>query len=120
MVARHGGARLSGHDVLAFRRDLAYEATSDGFRLHARGTELRFRDPEIGARLGALIAEGTRTAGEIHVELISAGADIFRIAEILNDFYGKGLLDDDPASGRIGGAGRSDEDAPAACTPAVA
>lgn len=101
MLARHAARTVTGSDRLAFRPDLEFTATDEGFALESGGMRYTSAGYLFMRRLGELIAAGDKTAGEIHEILAGEGADIFMVAEVMQSFFTDGLLDDDPVHGGI-------------------
>jgi len=102
MLARHGGEQLSGQDRIAFRPDLTYHPKPDGFELKNATVTHKFRGFSFARQLGDLIADGDKTAGNIHAALVNDGVDVFLVAETLRNLFAGGLFDDDPVHGGIG------------------
>jgi radical SAM family RiPP maturation amino acid epimerase len=104
MVARHGDAGLRPKDIVALRPDITLTPREDGFQLSNAVGRVTVGDGAIGPALADLLAQGSLTAGEIHTRLISQGHDVFRIAGLMETLFSLGVLDDDPASGRLSDA----------------
>jgi radical SAM family RiPP maturation amino acid epimerase len=102
MMARHCYSELRSSDRLVFRDDLTVELIDDGFRVRSSTLVHTFNKQPFARRLGELVAEGTRKAGDIHMQLVVEGFDVFLVGSVLNSLFAEGLFDDDPVYGGIG------------------
>jgi len=97
MIERHMYESVRADDVIALRRDLAYEALDDGFRAAARFGRQTFNGNPFFDELGELVHAGSHTAGEIgHYfgERYNIAPDI--TSGWLDRLLSAGVLDDEP------------------------
>ncbi len=83
---------LAQDDRLAFREDLTYQKTNDGFMLTSLFTRHLVKGKPHFARLGDVLAQGNQTAGEVIDDLIRQGVSVFEAISSLDLLYQKGLL----------------------------
>ena len=97
MIDRHMPEALPGNSPIAFRDDLDFTRTEDGFALEASGG-LRYncRHYPFSARLGEMIREKCHTAGDVVGELVAGGEDLFLVGDTIQTLYDLGVLNDDP------------------------
>jgi radical SAM family RiPP maturation amino acid epimerase len=93
MIARHMPSAPRPNVPVRFRDDLLYCRTADGFVLKSRGTRFALAGG-TAVELGELIDRGECTPVELRAALIDAGADIFVIADLIQQLFDNGLLDD--------------------------
>jgi radical SAM family RiPP maturation amino acid epimerase len=99
MMRRHMRTALRAGDVTRFRPDLTLHALSDGIELRAYGGVITYREPACMPAVGAALAEGTRSAGDIVVDLEDrSGWPTEETMDVLNDLFAEGLLDEEPIS----------------------
>jgi radical SAM family RiPP maturation amino acid epimerase len=101
-IVAHMPEDLICSDRVVFREDLTYHRLPDGFELHSRRDRTTVRGFPGAGLLGDLIAEGNRTAGEVHAAMVANGADILVMADRLHDLFAAGLLNEDPKLDGIG------------------
>jgi radical SAM family RiPP maturation amino acid epimerase len=101
MMRRHMRTALRAGDVVRFRPDLAPEERPDAIELRAYGGVITYREPAPLDVIGAVLRDGTRTAGEIVVDLEDRlGRPAEETMDVLNDLFAEGLLDEEPISAR--------------------
>ena len=92
LIDAHMRPELAPHQPVRFRRDLAYEAGGRTFRLTSRGLKHTIRDTIGPTSIGALIAQGDRTAAEL---VSSHPTDMLAVADFLDRLFEAGLLEED-------------------------
>lgn len=94
MIADHMKVRLAPDDVVSFRRDLAFQATEEGFEVTSPFRRHRVQLPE-GLRG---LAEGIRTGSHTMAELaLRSGRPLEETFHVLDSLlYSRGLLDEEP------------------------
>jgi hypothetical protein len=102
LIVAHMPEDLICSDRVVFREDLTYHRLPDSFELHSRRYRTTVRGFPDADLLGDLIAEGNRTAGEVHAAMAANGADILVMADRLHDLFAAGLLNEDPKLDGIG------------------
>jgi radical SAM family RiPP maturation amino acid epimerase len=80
---------------IRFRRDLQYEAGAGSFRLHSRNVEHEVLDDIGPISIGELIARGDCTASELTARAAADGAGVLAVADLLDQLYGAGVLEED-------------------------
>lgn len=103
MVDRFMPELIPGTARAAFREDLRFTRVEDGFTLTRSGHEFSCRLHPFSLRLGELIDEGRHSAGEIMAQLVAEGANVLLVGNTLQRLFDLGLLDDEPAPGRVAG-----------------
>jgi radical SAM family RiPP maturation amino acid epimerase len=88
-------SNLAGDDPVAFRPDLGYTRTDDGFKLSTRFNQRSLTGKPYLGLLGDLIQTANKTCTEIVSELAAGGADVFAVASTLQQLFDRGLLDED-------------------------
>jgi radical SAM family RiPP maturation amino acid epimerase len=102
MMDRHMKTAVRAGDLIRFRRDLRFEKTDEGYRLHAFGSNSTFGGaapffaPHL-RELGAAIAEGCYTAAEIALNLEEKfDRPLEETFDDLNQLFEAGYLDEEP------------------------
>ena len=80
--------------VLAFRDDLQYSSTSEGFMLLSPNKRHHLRGKTFHKQLGELIAQGDKTYREIVDILTDTEASVFDVSRIITKLFDRGLLDE--------------------------
>ncbi|GLR45219.1 hypothetical protein GCM10007880_57360 [Mesorhizobium amorphae] len=80
---------------IRFRRDLEYEAGNRYFHLRSRNIEHRILDDVAPTSVGDLIARGSCTASELVVRVIADGASALAVADLLDQLYAAGVIEED-------------------------
>src|SRR5262245_21620586 len=104
LIDAHMPEEIGSADVLGFRDDLTYHRNPNGFELRTRNGRFALGGFPGAGRLGDMIHGGGMTAGEIQVEVTRSGADIFVVADAMQQLFDRGLLNEDPKLGGIGSA----------------
>src|SRR5262245_30990677 len=102
LIEAHMQLGLASADVLAFRDDLTYDCKPNGFELRTKSSQFALGGFIGAGRLGDMIHRDGMTAGEIQAELTRNGADIFVVADAMQQLFDRGLLNEDPKLGGIG------------------
>jgi radical SAM family RiPP maturation amino acid epimerase len=105
LMDAHMPEEIASADVLSFRDDLTYHRKPDGFELRTRNGHFALAGFVGAGPLGDMIHSGRMRAGEIQAVLTRNGADIFVVADAMQQLFDRGLLDEDPKLGGIGCAG---------------
>jgi hypothetical protein len=95
LIAAHMPQEVGSADVLGFRGDLDYAPRADGFALQAANRRLQFGGFAGAGLLGEMLSAGDMTAASIESVLARHGADIFLIADAIQQLFDRGLLNDD-------------------------
>lgn len=95
IIDEHMPAYLPPDQSVRFRRDLQYEAGEGRFNLRSRNVEHRILDDVAPVSIGALIASGKLTASELISQAAANGAGVLAVADLLDQLYGAGILEDD-------------------------
>jgi radical SAM family RiPP maturation amino acid epimerase len=104
LIDAHMPEEIASADVLSFRDDLTYHRNPNSFELRTRNGHFALGGFPGAGRLGDMIHKGGMTAGEIQAVLTRSGADIFVIADVMQQLFDRGLLSEDPKLGGIGSA----------------
>lgn len=97
MVARHMRTTLAVDDVARLRRDLHCVVEDDFLSFNTRYLKLRIRHWPASGRLRDLLVEGTRTVGDIALDLEKhANVGLEHTHHLLLDLFDKGLFDEEP------------------------
>jgi radical SAM family RiPP maturation amino acid epimerase len=94
-IEEHMPEHVAGDDIVAFRDDLAYSPLPDGFSLTNQSVTHKFTGQPFLVRLGSLIEQGEKTAGEIIGALLQEEVDILAATGAIQDLFDKGLLDEE-------------------------
>jgi radical SAM family RiPP maturation amino acid epimerase len=105
LIDAHMPEEIASADVLSFRDDLTYHRRPDGFELRTTNGQFALAGFAGAGRLGDMIHSGRMRAGEIQDALTRSGADIFVVADAMQQLFDRGLLNEDPKLGGIGCAG---------------
>ena len=105
LIDAHMPEEIASADVLSFRDDLTYQRRPDGFELRTRNGQFALTGFAGAGQLGDMIHTGRMRAGEIQDALTRSGADIFVVADAMQQLFDRGLLNEDPKLGGIGCAG---------------
>lgn len=98
MIRTHMSSGLNVDDVISFRPDLSWELNGDEeYSISSKYLKLNFNARFFTQRLLELIEEGTLSVYDI-ASIIEreTGADIHDIFLALNEYFQKGLLNEDP------------------------
>jgi hypothetical protein len=102
LIADHMPTTVDDETPLKFRGDLGYTRTNAGFTLSSQGTEYALAGGAATGLLGDLLQEGRSTAEDIIAALRLAGVDLLRAADLLQQLFDRGVLEDDVESGMSG------------------
>jgi radical SAM family RiPP maturation amino acid epimerase len=95
IIGEHMPAYLMPDQSVRFRRDLQYEAGEKRFNLRSRNIEHRILDDVAPISIGDLIAGGDLTASELISRADATGADILGVADLLDQLYSAGVIEED-------------------------
>ena len=104
LIDAHMPEEIASAEVLGFRDDLSYHRKPDGFELRAAKGHSGLSGFPAAGELGDMIHRGDMTAGEMQAALTRGGADIFVVADAMQQLFDRGLLNEDPKLGGIGSA----------------
>ena len=98
MISSHMTTTVRHTDQIAFRRDLKYEDTEDGFRLKSAFIYHNFHNPPpVTKAMVEMILLGNKTAGDIAVSLGKLYDNSYEATFFnLNTFLQAGMLDEEP------------------------
>jgi radical SAM family RiPP maturation amino acid epimerase len=112
LIAEHMAEGIGPAAVLRFRPDLTYHHRADGFELHSATGRFGLSGFAGARLLGDLLAEGRMTGGQLQAALAPRGADVFVVADAVQQLFDRALLDDEPGVDRSPEAGREVARAP--------
>lgn len=95
IIDEHMPSYLPPSQSIRFRRDLQYEAGEGRFNLRSRNIEHRILDDVAPMSIGELIARGRLTASELISHAAANGAGVLAVADLLDQLYGAGVLEED-------------------------
>jgi len=95
IIDAHMPSYLQPDQAVRFRRDLLYEAGEGRFNLRSRNIEHRILDDVAAVSIGELIASGKLTASELISHAVANGAGVLTVADLLDQLYGAGVLEED-------------------------
>ena len=94
MIADNMKVSLSSDDVVAFRRDLTYEAAEQGFKVTSPFRRHTVKLPEGLGALGEAILSGRHSLAELAMGTERPMEETFYLVQ--NLLYDRGLLDEEP------------------------
>ena len=99
MMERNMRETLRIDDVVALRSDLTWESAAASFSIASLHLKLNFNYYPAPSALETLVKEACRTAGEIASAMEKVhGVSMPETFLVLNDFFKKGLVDEEPRS----------------------
>jgi radical SAM family RiPP maturation amino acid epimerase len=98
MVEAYMPETLRASDRGSFRPDLEYTPLPDGFELKGPSRIHRVTGAKHVRAVGDLLDRGDLTVGELLDQVVDQDVNIFLAAELLEEMFTGGLLDDDPKS----------------------
>jgi hypothetical protein len=78
-----------------FRSDLKYCRGDDAFSLESRALKHTIGTGPAVVAVGELIARGMATPGELVMQAVTLGTDVFQAAALLDQLFDDGLLEED-------------------------
>jgi radical SAM family RiPP maturation amino acid epimerase len=99
LIAEHMPETIPAGRPLGFRRDLAYSGTEEGFVVEAHGARYTFTGGDPTRLLGRLMLDARHTVDEITAALVGAGLDVILAADLLQQLFDRGLIEDDLEEG---------------------
>lgn len=93
--------RVAGNATVAFRDDLDYSRTREGFTVSTNHRTYTLTGGPFVGIMGDLIHRGDLKASDVLEAVIDSGADLFAAAATLQDIFEKGLLNEDPVEGEV-------------------